>query len=110
VNNLFYNSPNIINEADGGPVSHSYNALFDSGSISEIGVQIGTGDPFVNYKAGNYALKAATNSGLTLSAPYDTDKIGAKRGAGGVWNRGALEFASGVDGTRPLPPRFIYIK
>ena len=46
VNNLFYNSPNIINQADGSPISHSFNALFDSGTISEMGVQIGTGDPF----------------------------------------------------------------
>jgi len=102
VNNLFYNCSSIINQSTGGPISHSFNALFNSGSISETGVQISSGNPFVNSAAGNYNLKAATNAGLALSAPFNTDVTGAIRGSDGVWDRGAYEFESGSGGL-PVP-------
>ena len=54
--------------------------------------------------------KAATNAGLTLSAPYDTDINGVIRSVDGVWDRGAFEFASGVDRTRPTRLEFIRIQ
>lgn len=101
VNNICYNCSEFIHQSTGGPVAHSYNALFNSGSISETGVQIGSGDPFVNWQGGDYRLKAATNPGLTLAAPYNVDLTGAQRGAGGVWDRGAYEFGSGGGGAAP---------
>jgi hypothetical protein len=107
VNNLLYNSTSLINEAGGGPISHSYNALFSSGSISETGVQIASGNPFVDYVNGNYHLKAATQSGQALPAPYNTDIDGYSRGADGLWDRGAFEYGAGP---RPNPPLILSIQ
>ncbi len=98
INNLLYNCASLINEAGAGPIAHSNNALFDSGTISETGVQIGTGDPFVDYVHGNYFLKADTNNGQILPAPYNTDINGKVRGSDGVWDRGAVQII------RPKPP------
>jgi hypothetical protein len=95
VNNLFYNCSSIMNQSTGGPITHSNNALFDSGSLTETGVQIGSGNPFVNSAAGDYRLKAATNAGLTLAPPYMPDLMGVSHGTDGVWDRGAYEFVSG---------------
>ncbi|MGZ3782814.1 MAG: hypothetical protein ACXVCY_19380, partial [Pseudobdellovibrionaceae bacterium] len=100
INNLLYNSPSLYDQAGGGVISHSYNALFASGTISETGVQIGTGDPFVDSAHGDYHLKFATNAGLTLSSPFNKDITGIARGADGVWDRGAYEFS--LDGTTLL--------
>ncbi|MCK9623051.1 MAG: hypothetical protein M0R47_21255 [Methylobacter sp.] len=95
VNNVLYNSPTLYEQAGGGAISHSYNAFFSSGTISETGVQIGSGDPFVSYATGDYRLKAATQSGLALPSPYNLDINGDARGANGVWDRGAYELAGG---------------
>jgi hypothetical protein len=92
VNNLFYNCKAIINQSTGSPVTHSHNALFDSGSISESNVQIGSGNPFVDLAGGNYRLKAATSPGMALASPYNLDLMGVARSA---WTRGAYEFSIG---------------
>lgn len=97
INNLLFNCDSLFNQAGGGAISHSYNALFDSGTISETGVQIGTGDPFVDYVNGNYALKSPTQAGAFLPSPYNMDIKGIARGIDGSWDRGAYEYAaSGV--------------
>ncbi|MGZ3746481.1 MAG: hypothetical protein ACXWRE_03960 [Pseudobdellovibrionaceae bacterium] len=103
VNNLLYNSPTLYDEnTGGGVISHSYNAFFDSGTpLPETGLQIGTGDPFVDSAHGNYHLKFATNAGLTLPSPFNLDINGIARGGDGVWDRGAFEF-SNLGGQTPL--------
>jgi hypothetical protein len=96
INNLFYNSSaKIIEQAGGGAIAHSYNALFDytiDTPPSETGIQIATGNPFVNLASGNYHLRISTDAGFTLASPYDVDMDGISRGTDGTWDRGALEF------------------
>jgi len=53
--------------------------------------ELGTGDPFVDWMAGDFHLRAPTMSGMALGAPYDVDADGVVRGAGGTWDRGAYE-------------------
>jgi hypothetical protein len=55
-------------------------------------VQLGSADPLVNSGSGDFHLKAATNAGYTLAAPFNQDMYGTVRGADGVWDRGALEY------------------
>jgi len=110
VNNLFYNSVGCCEAASGGAIAHSYNAYFNSGTQSETGVQNGSGDPFVSLATENYHLKAATNAGLTLSAPFNTDLIGAARGADGVWDRGAFAFVGIGDTIPPMAPNNLRIQ
>lgn len=51
-------------------------------------------DPFVNYYAGDFRLKAATSPGSTAGSPAGNavDMFGHPRGLDGVWDRGALEY------------------
>ena len=105
VNNLIYNSSSdVVHQSTGGAISHSYNALFNSGTLSETGGQTGSGNPFVNSAGGDYNLSSATNAGTTLSSPYSVDIEGNIRGADGVWDRGAYEFGGNNSLIRPNPP------
>jgi hypothetical protein len=90
-NNLLYRCNALYEQAGGGAIAHAYNALFDSGTIAETGVQIATGDPFVDAARGDYRLRSATAPGQALPAPYDRDADGVVRGADGAWDRGAYE-------------------
>jgi hypothetical protein len=73
--------------------------------------QTTSGGPFINYQAdpimADFRLAKATNNGLLLSSPYNIDPVGAIRGADGVWDRGAYEYASGgsADTTPPAAPK-----
>ncbi len=104
INNVLYKAT-LYNQAGGGPISSSYDAFFDSGSSSETGAQIGTGDPFVDYVNGNYNLIVDTQPGYPLPAPYNVDMKGIARGANGVWDRGALQL-TGTNSAlaTPSPP------
>lgn len=91
-NNIWYNSP-----ADLGG-THDYNWFYGSRTQSEAHIQNGSGSPFVDIASKNFALKAATNSGTNLGAPYNVSIEGSPRGADGVWDRGAYEYGSGAGG------------
>jgi len=108
-NNLFYNS-------NGGPstatnIDVGYNAYFLSSGYyaSQPGIQVSSGNPFVNLSSGDYRLAVATATGVTLSSPYNVDILGNARGADGTWDRGAYEF---VGSTSPLiypnPPNSLH--
>lgn len=60
-----------------------------------------TSSPFVAYP-NNLRLTGPTAAGTALSAPYNLDLYGSARGADGVWDLGAFEFASGSPGL-PAP-------
>ncbi len=62
--------------------------------IEEPNVQVLTEDPFVAAEAGDFHLVAPTAAGTELPAPYDADLEQNPRGADGVWDRGAHEYAS----------------
>ncbi len=101
-NNLWYNSPAT---AFGPDVEHNYNWFMNSneGAIFESAMQVGEGDPFVDYTAGDFRLSAATEPGVVLPEIYDTDMDGVIRGADGFWDRGAFEFES-TGGEANEPP------
>ena len=106
-NNVFYGSAGINWQ---GTVNHDYNWCYPSGACSGVASeahgQIGAGSPFVNIAAGNFHLTSATAAGITLASPYNLDKDGNTRGAGGVWGRGAYEYVSGVaSNAGPMAPR-----
>lgn len=65
---------------------------------------IGVASPFVDWVNGNFHLLAATAAGIALPAPFNADPDGTIRGADGVWDRGAYEFATGT-ATGPTPPQ-----
>jgi hypothetical protein len=56
-----------------------------------------TVSPFVDVN-GDFRLRAAL-PGVALSAPYDVDRNGVRRGADGTWDQGAMEF-----GGAAIPP------
>ncbi|MBI1936260.1 VCBS repeat-containing protein [Candidatus Woesearchaeota archaeon] len=58
-------------------------------------------NPFMDWPNGDFTLRTATWSGANLPSPYNTDLLGNIRGADGVWDRGAYEFAGGAT---PPPP------
>jgi hypothetical protein len=96
-NNLFYLKTGAI----GSGWSSDYNAYFSTtSSPSEAHKQTGSGSPFVNYGGVDFTLMNPTNAGIPLPAPYNVDMFGNIRGADGVWDRGAFEFAGG----NPPPP------
>ena len=55
--------------------------------------QTGTVDPFIDSTAYDFHLNAATDAGLSLTAPYNTDMSGSTRGGDGNWDRGAYEYS-----------------
>jgi hypothetical protein len=121
-NNRVYNNIWFHNDVNTLAINatHDYNWFYDNirtdgcspacdmnpGAVSaEAHAQAGTGNPFVNWDGvsdpagANFHLKAATNPGLTLAAPFNIDMSGNVRGADGTWDRGAYEFG----GTPPTP-------
>ncbi len=70
----------------------------------------GTGDVlwsganlFASAAGGDFQLALATPAGTAVPAPYDRDASGRTRGADGVWDRGAFEYAVGLP-SRPAAP------
>lgn len=112
VNNLFYNSsPQLINEGGAGTIAHSYNSLYDhtaGNPPAETGIQIGSGNPFVNSAGGDFHLAVtadkAIDLGFSLSQPYNLDADGLSRPQGSAWDIGAYEFDQGGAGQSPDPP------
>ncbi|MFA5795543.1 MAG: Ig-like domain-containing protein, partial [Candidatus Brocadiia bacterium] len=98
-NNVLYDSSSVLS---GGTIDYSNNSYFNPTDTPppQTGIQTGTGDPFVNSAGGNYHLVAATNPGISLSAPYNIDFDGITRGADGVWDRGAYEFVGATSSTK----------
>jgi hypothetical protein len=101
-NNIWYCAANCVGATHllgGGGGAADYNG-YSSGIVhgSEAHAQTITANPFVSTAAKNLRLTAPTTGGLSLAAAYQTDMTGMTRGADGVWDRGAFEFA-GV----PLP-------
>ena len=78
---------------------HDYNLYFNNNRnnpqlepISELHVQYAESDPFVNSAVYNFNLSEETEPGIELEAKYSYDINGNKRGADGIWSRGAVEY------------------
>ncbi|MBI1911396.1 MAG: hypothetical protein HYS21_05290 [Deltaproteobacteria bacterium] len=102
-NNIWYDSPNT---SFGSGVSHDYNWFKGSNEsgISETHKETGSGDPFVSIASKNFHLKASTQSGLKLSAPYNIDMDGNTRGIDSTWDRGAYEYSGSASASVPSAP------
>jgi hypothetical protein len=102
-NNLMWSSDSVISRNNGSSITHDYNAYCSPTDTppTETNGQTGCGNLFVGSSTGNYHLASHTNTGLTLSPPFNVDPDGFTRGGDGLWDRGAYEFA-GVQ--LPAPP------
>lgn len=101
-NNIWYNST----RTGGTGATHGQNWYFNTiNDASGEGDQTCTSNCniFVNLTGGDFHLTAATNAGQNLNAPYNVDPDGVIRGATGVWDRGAHEFAGAVGPPPPAP-------
>lgn len=86
-------------------------ALTITRSTSSAGVSnnLTSGDPkFVNMSALDFHLQSnspAINTGVSMGAPYNSDKDGKTRPQGSAWDIGAYEYGSGgvVSTTPPTP-------
>ncbi|WKZ32673.1 MAG: Ig-like domain-containing protein [Thermodesulfobacteriota bacterium] len=104
-NNLWYNSPAT---SFGPGVEHNYNWFMNSneGSIFESAMQVGEGDPFIDFASGDFRLTSGTEPGIVLPELYDTDMAGIARGADGFWDRGAFEFESAAGEVNEPPSAY----
>lgn len=107
-NNLFY----AVQSPGGGSV---WQTVTDNHfiSTSPIGTtsSTGSGDPFVNMTNLNFSLRVDTPAGVTLPTPYNTDMLGAVRGADATWDKGAIAFSSGGGtGTPPSAPTNLIVQ
>jgi len=94
--------------------THDYNAFYDNWRVDSEGnlitdldqqmidnnaephLQVFAENPLASPENGDFQLTFPTDSGLTLSAPFNYDPDGRLRGEDGVWDRGAYEFAPAV--------------
>lgn len=90
-NNLFYNNTGLTALGMSG-VTVSYGWYYGNTGYTEgaeTGHVNGTGDPFVNSAAYNFALSASNGSAANLSGTFTTDFLGLTRS---TWNFGAYEY------------------
>ena len=99
-NNLFVNTVHPVFQSTANAcVGHDYNSFHDctwlgtGAEPDEPNVFMGSGDPFLDSAGHDFHLAMATDPGLSLPAPFDTDYDGNPRGADGVWDRGAYEYS-----------------
>jgi hypothetical protein len=97
-NNIYWNC-NI-----GGPIPSTQDYEFSSGSVSGAHSISSGSNPFVS--SGNFHLVSTVGSkypkdkGTNLGSPYNIDPDGNTRGADGLWDIGAYEYAGVV--TNPV--------
>jgi hypothetical protein len=73
--------------------THDYNAFDDANARGEAHAQTDLPKSiFTSYANADFRLAFETAPGLALPAPFDVDRFGHKRGAGGIVSRGAFEF------------------
>jgi hypothetical protein len=114
-NNKVYNNIWYNNDANSFSINavHDYNLFSNNlrkegcspacdknaeAASGETHAQILTANPFRNVLTdadpltSDFSLKAETNPGMVLPAPFNTDLTGAIRGADGVFDRGSYEY------------------
>jgi hypothetical protein len=90
LNNMFIGAGSWAN------ISHSFNATTAASMAGDASVQLNVSPSiFVSEATGDFRLVSGTTHGSPLSAPYNTDLLGATRGADGTWDRGAHEYSVG---------------
>jgi hypothetical protein len=96
-NNVFINMR--VNENTTG--TYSYNGYYNNSQTpaGESNKQTFGANPFTDSANDDYTLTAHTDTGVTLGAPYNQDAAGNIRGTGGVWDRGALQYAPAGSGS-----------
>lgn len=113
-NNIWYHNKPLDGGVAGtsGVTTSNYNFFCDNEANAKSGpndiVCSTATSPFRNYLSGDWSLVSAI-PGLNLGTPYNVDFLGNNRAADGVWDRGALEFRSGVTDLPPLAPTNIRV-
>lgn len=104
INNIWVRCENIAFTN----VEYGYNQLYASTTTYAyrerpgFGDAWGIGDPFVAPEKLDFRLRMPTEPGLALTEQiYAKDPDGRQRGAGGVWCRGAYEYAP-ADAAKPV--------
>jgi len=104
-NNIFWNSVNACQI--GGAVNSDYNAYSGSIPSGETHSLSSSVNPFVSSATGDFRLVPGAwvaNRGIALERDgfLDRDPLGSPRGADGLWDIGAFEFAEGGAANNPL--------
>lgn len=112
-NNLYANHVHSYGPGLNGIVSHNafYNLRRGTTDVTASWASLGgssqtfASDPFLNYTTRDLRLKAPTLPGSSDGSPAGNavDMFGNRRGADGVWDRGALEYTGTVT-TSPSAP------
>ncbi|MDD5031577.1 MAG: hypothetical protein PHR36_00850 [Patescibacteria group bacterium] len=104
-NNIWYNCENSSYSFASGDTTSVYDYdLFIGGSHgAETHEQVMAGNPFTDISSLDFRLTSATQTGFSLSSPYNLDLSGNARGSDGVWDRGAYEYVS-VSAADVIPP------
>jgi len=94
-NNLWANCKSKVIHLSG---AHDYNSFYNNTSttFAETNKETSSQDPFVDWKNGDFHLKAPTKPGKSnLGSAFSVDMDGVSRGGDGLWDRGAFEFGGG---------------
>lgn len=113
-NNKFYNNiwyTNVANEISSWNAAFDYNYYYGNIRTSgctppcnkdiKVGTNdvIGTEDPFIDWKNGDFRLKKSIGTGIATA--YTLDALGNVRGSDGNWDIGAYEFTKTTVTTNP---------
>jgi len=88
-NNLFIDTSNAFHN---GNINADFNYYVNTAHTTETNEQTGFTDPLVDWPNEDFHLSVATNDGITLASPYNTDPDGLLRGVDNIWDRGAFEL------------------
>jgi hypothetical protein len=91
-NNIFIGLSNYVDMTN--DFTHDYNASDES--LGEAHGQSVTSSIFNDTASADFTLKADTDAGEVLGAPFNVDMLGNTRGADSTWDRGAYEYTLGV--------------
>jgi hypothetical protein len=100
-NNTWVNNSTVSHQLGSGYIL-SHNSYYNTviGGPTGIEDKVGlTGDPLVDWRNENFALRAPTHPGVAITTAV-SDMLGFSRGADGIWDRGAFEH----NGSTTVPP------
>lgn len=76
-----------------------FTSLLGGSLVSENNSQNVSSSVLTDKQSGDFRLTSSTLPGSVLGSPYDKDMLGNIRGSDGLWDRGAIEYATS---TSPL--------
>ncbi|MBN1510376.1 MAG: right-handed parallel beta-helix repeat-containing protein, partial [Phycisphaerae bacterium] len=92
-NNVYYGCSGVGYIGTGHDYETYYSSVLQNGEYSSAAHDVvASGDPFIGSGSRDFRLRGATAAGLFLSSLYNYDPLGNRRGADGLWDRGAYEY------------------